>query len=174
MAKAWIVTHPETRMDHEGRIHGHLDPPLSYTGKIKAIQIAKSFQGKGVIRVHSSPRLRARELAQMIGKVTGARVEVHEELAPWDLANMSGAKTASIKPLLDFFGSRPDRPVPGGESKGDVLNRYTKFAKTIQPGDVIVGHSQHSLAWDFAKKGGDAKKVPMIGGHAGKVREVNV
>lgn len=161
-------------MDHEGRIHGHLDPPLSYTGKIRARQIARSFKGKNVKRIHSSPRLRAQELAQMIGKETGAKVTVSDGLAPWDLASMSGAKTASIKPLLDFFGNRPDRVVPGGESKNDVLKRYAQFAKGIQPGDVVVGHSQHSLAWDFAKKGGDAKKVPMIGGHAGEVREVNV
>lgn len=161
-------------MDHEGRIHGHLDPPLSYTGKIRAGQIAKSFRGKEVKRIHSSPRARAQELATRIGKETGAPVEVHDELAPWDLAHMSGAKTKSIQPVLDFFSSRPDRKIPGGESKNDVLTRYTKFAKTIKPGDVIVGHSQHSLAWDYAKKGGDAKKVPMIGGHAGEVREVNV
>lgn len=174
MSKAWLITHPETRMDKEGRIHGHLDPPLSESGRYKAKQIARSLRNKDIKRIHSSPRQRAHETAMLIGKETGAQVVVHAELLPWDLANMSGAKTASIKPLLDFFSSRPNRKVPGGESKNDVLKRYKSFTKLLKAGDVLVGHSQHSLAWDFTRKGGDASKVPMIGGKAGEVREVNL
>jgi broad specificity phosphatase PhoE len=172
MKKAWLVTHPETKLDHEGRIHGHLDPPLSYSGQIKARQIAKGLKGKGITKIHSSPRKRAFETAQHISKATGAPVEVHADLEPWKLGSMSGAKTASIKPLLDFFSSRPDRVVPGGEAKNDVLKRYAKFMKQVKPGEAIVGHSQHSLAHDYIKKGGDAARVPMVEGHAGEVKEI--
>ncbi len=172
--KAWLITHPETKMDRDGRIHGHLDPPLSESGRFRAKQIARSLKGKGIKRIHSSPRQRAHETALLIGKETGAPVEIHAELEPWDLASMSGAKTASIKPLLDFFSNRPAHKIPGGESKNDVLKRYTSFSKTIKPGDAIVGHSQHSLAWDFTRKGGNAAKVPMIGGKAGQIKEVSL
>lgn len=161
-------------MDKEGRIHGKLDPPLSTSGRYRAEQIGRSLKGKGVKRIHSSPRQRAKETADIIGKHTGASVEVQDDLKPWDLASMSGAKTASIKPLLDFFSSRPDRKVPGGESKNDVLARFKSFSKKLKSGDAIVGHSQHSLAWDYAHKGGDAAKVPMVGGKAGEVREVSL
>jgi broad specificity phosphatase PhoE len=172
--KAWLITHPETKFDKEGRIHGHLDPPLSESGRYKAEQIAKGLKGKGITKIHSSPRQRALETAHRISKTTGAPVEVHAELEPWKLGRMSGAKTASIKPLLDFFSSRPDREVPGGEAKNSVLKRYAKFMKTVKPGEAIVGHSQHSLAHDYVKKGGDASKVPMTGGKAGEVREISV
>ena len=87
---------------------------------------------------------------------------------------MSGAKTKSIQPLLDFFSKRPKRKIPGGESKQDVLDRYGKFIKNLKPGDAIVGHSQHSLAWEHVHNGGDASKVPMIGGRAGEVREIEL
>ncbi len=172
--KAWLITHPETKFDREGRIHGHLDPPLSTAGRYKAKQIAKGLKGKGISKIHSSPRQRATETAHEISKTTGAPVEIHHELEPWKLGSMSGAKTNSIKPLLDFFSSRPDRQVPGGESKNDVLKRWKDFSGKIKPGEAVVGHSQHSLAWDHVKKGGDASKVPMIGGKAGEVREVNL
>lgn len=172
--KAWLITHPETKFDHEGRIHGHLDPPLSHTGRAKAKLIGRGLKGKGITKIHSSPRQRAFDTANEISKHTGAPVEVHHELAPWNLGRMSGAKVASIKPVLDFFSSRPDRQIPGGESKNDVLNRYKSFAKNLKPGEAVVGHSQHSLAWDHVKKGGDAGKVPMIGGKAGEVREVDL
>ena len=174
LAKAFLVTHPETRMDKEGRIHGHLDPPLSDEGRYKAKRIAKSLKGKGITKIHSSPRQRAFETAQHISKETGAPVEVHAELIPWKLGKMSGAKTKSIQPLLDYFSNHPDRPVPGGESKNDVLKRYSKFMKSVKPGEAIVGHSQHSLAYDYSRHGGDAKKVPMVGGKAGEIREVQL
>jgi broad specificity phosphatase PhoE len=170
--KAWLITHPETKMDREGRIHGNLDPPLSESGRYKAQQIAKSLKGKGITKIHSSPRQRAVETAQRISKETGAPVEVHAELEPWNLGRMSGAKVASIRPLLDFFSSRPDRPVPSGEAKNDVLKRYSKFMKGVKPNEAIVGHSQHSLAHDYVKKGGNAAKVPMVGGKAGEVKEI--
>lgn len=174
MAKSWLVTHPETALDKDGRIHGHLDPPLSTNGRYHAQRIAKGFKGKNVTKVHSSPRKRAVETANLIGKHTGAPVETNSDLLPWDIGKMSGAKTSSIKPVLDFFSARPDRPIPGGEAKSAVLNRYKKFHKSLKPGEVVVGHSQHSLAWDWAKKGGDAAKVPMVGGKAGEVRSVDV
>ena len=113
-------------------------------------------------------------MATMLGKETGATVTTHAELEPWDLASMSGAKSESIKPLLEFFSKRPNRAIPGGESKAAVLDRFKKFAKTVKPGDAVVGHSQHSLAWDHVKNGGDDSKVPMIGGKAGEVKEIKV
>lgn len=172
--KAWLITHPETKFDKEGRIHGHLDPPLSEAGRYKAKSIARSLKGKGITKIHSSPRQRAQETAKAISKETGAPVETHSELLPWDLGTMSGAKVNSIKPLLDFFSSRPNRPIPGGESKSAVLTRYAKFMKSLKAGEAVVGHSQHSLAHDYVKKGGDASKVPMTGGKAGEVREISV
>lgn len=174
MGKAWLITHPETAMDKEGKVHGHLDPPLSYDGANKAQRIAKGFKGKDVKAIHSSPRRRAQQMAQALGKVTGAPISVHQELIPWDLARMSGAKTSSIRPLLEFFSAHPDRPVPGGESKSSVLARYKRFMKTVKPGDVIVAHSQHSLALDAVRKGGNMAKVPMFGGKAGSVQEIEV
>lgn len=174
MGKAFLITHPETALDKDGRIHGRLDPPLSDSGKLKARQIARQFARKNVSKIHSSPRNRALQTAEALRKTTGAAVEVHDELIPWDLGTLSGAKVSSIRPLLDFFSSRPDQKIPSGEAKNDVLKRYARFMKTVKPGEVIVGHSQHSLAHDFVKKGGNAAKVPMFGGRAAEIREIEV
>jgi len=172
--KAWLVTHTETQFDKEGRVHGHLDPPLSDGGERHADRIAKSFKGKSVSRIHTSPRKRAVALANKIGKVTGAKVQVDGDLEPWRLGSLSGAKTNSVRPVLDFFSRRPSRAIPGGEAKADVLKRYQRFHKKIKHGDVVVGHSQHSLALQHVQKGGDASKVPMFGGKAGEVKEINL
>lgn len=175
MAKtAWLVTHPETKLDEEGRVHGHLDPPLSNKGRHRARLIAHSLKNKKITRIHSSPRQRALETAQHISQATGAPIQVHDDLEPWKLGSLSGAKTKAIEPLLNYYSEHPDKPLRGGEAKTAVLSRYSKFMRKVKPGEAIVGHSQHSLAYDHVTKGGDAKKVPMFGGKAGEIREVNL
>ena len=174
MSKVFLITHPETDLDKQGRVHGRLDPPLSYSGRIRAKQIAESLKSKDVVRIHSSPRARAKETAELIAKATGAPISYHKDLEPWDLGSMSGVKTKSMQPLLEFFSSRPYKAVPGGESKSAVLARYKSFMRKVKDGDVIVGHSQHSLALDHVQKGGDASKVPMFGGKAGEIRTISL
>lgn len=174
MAKAWLITHPETDMDKQGKVHGHLDPPLSHSGRIKADTIGKSLKGKGIKAIHASPRKRAQETAEAISKHTGAKVSTHDDLIPWDLGRLSGARTSSVKPVLDYFSNHPDKPIPSGESKSAVLGRYKRFMRGVKDGDAIVGHSQHSLALQHVQKGGDMSKVPMFGGKAGEVRSVNL
>lgn len=174
MAKAWLITHPETDLDKQGKVHGRLDPPLSAVGQSRAKRIAAGFRSRGIKAIHASPRQRAQQMARAIAEATGAKIQTHAELVPWDLGRMSGAKVSAIRPLLDFFSNRPDRPIPGGESKAAVLARYKKFMRTVKSGDVIVGHSQHSLALEHVRKGGNAAKVPMFGGKAGEVTEIEV
>jgi broad specificity phosphatase PhoE len=161
-------------MDKQGKVHGHLDPPLSHSGRLHAERIGKSLKGKGIKAIHSSPRKRAQETARAISKHTGADVYTHDDLVPWDLGRLSGAKTSAVRPLLEYFTNHPGRPIPSGESKTAVLDRYKRFMRTVRPGDAVVGHSQHSLALEHVRKGGDAAKVPMFGGKAGEVREIDL
>jgi probable phosphoglycerate mutase len=172
--KAWLITHPETDLDKQGRVHGKLDPPLSASGARTADRIGRSLKDKGIKAIHASPRKRAQQTAQAISKHTGASVRTHNDLIPWDLGHLSGAKTASVRPVLDYFTNHPDKPIPSGESKSSVLSRYKNFMRGVKDGDVIVGHSQHSLALEHVQKGGDMAKVPMFGGKAGEVRQVNL
>jgi hypothetical protein len=79
-----------------------------------------------------------------------------------------------MQPLLDYYTSHPEKSIPGGESKNAVLARYKKFMPKVKAGDAIVGHSQHSLALEHVRKGGDASKVPMFGGKAGEITEIEV
>lgn len=173
----FIVAHGETKVDREGRVHGSLDPPLTFKGEQMGQRAGKQLRGKGIVKIYSSPRQRARQTANLLAKQLGVPVEVRDELIPWKLGSMSGAKTNSIKPLIEFFSSRPNRAIPGGEAKADVLTRYRKFVSELKKGTgtvAISGHSQHTLGFDYATKGGDMSKVKMIGGTAGEVKEVRL
>jgi len=178
--KIYLVTHGETPLDKQGRIHGQrVDAPLSLTGTMRAKQMARKLANKDIDCIYCSPLKRAKQTAYIIGQRIGAKVEPRDELLPWDVARMSGAKVASIRPVLDFFSSRPDRKVPGGESKNEFLSRYKGFMQEMKRDAkkmnlAIVGHSQHSLGLDHVLHGGDAAKVPMVGGESGEVRTFSV
>jgi broad specificity phosphatase PhoE len=177
MRKAFIVAHGETPIDRQGKVHGDLDPPLTWKGEQMGRTIAKQLKNKGIEKIYSSPRIRAKQTADLLAKELKVPVEIRDELIPWKLASMSGAKTKSIEPLIEFFSSRPNRPIPGGEAKADVLSRYRKFVSELKRGTgtvAISGHSQHTLGFDYATKGGDMSKVKMIGGKAGEVKEVHL
>lgn len=177
MRKVFIVAHGETPIDREGRVHGHLDPSLTHKGVMTASAIARQLKSKNIEKIYSSPRWRALQTANIIRNATGAPIEVRHELIPWDLASMSGARVGAIENLINYFSAHPDRKIPGGEAKRDVLTRYQKFVRELKKGDkpvVVSGHSQHTLGFDYALKGGDMTKVKMIGGQPGEIKEVRL
>lgn len=142
-----------------------------------ARDVARKLKGKGIERIYSSPRVRARQTAEEIGRELKVPVEIRDELIPWKLGSLSGSKANSMRPLIDFFSSRPAKAVPGGEPKQSMLDRYRKFMSALKRGRgpvVISGHSQHTLALDYGVKGGDATKVQMLGGEPGEIKVVNL
>jgi broad specificity phosphatase PhoE len=178
MPRVYVIAHGETPLDRDGRLHGQrVDSSLTAGGILAAKRAGKQLAGKKISKIYSSPLRRARETAAILSKHTGAPVEVRDELLPWDIGSMSGAKASSIKPLLDFFSKRPHRPIPGGEAKSAVLQRYRGFFSKLKGSKepvAIAGHSQHSLALEYATKGGDIAKVEMIGGTPGEVKVIEV
>lgn len=177
-AKLYLITHGETQLDREGRMHGQtVDAPLSQTGINTARRAAKQLAGKGIEKIFSSPLIRAKQTAAIIAQHIGATVETKNELLPWDIGRMGGAKVSSIKPVLDFFSSRPDRAVPNGEAKNSFLDRYRGFFRQVRKQGAtvaIVAHSQHSLGLEHVMKGGDAAKVPVTGGTPGAITTISL
>jgi broad specificity phosphatase PhoE len=174
MSKLYILTHGETTLGQD-RIHGQkVDAPLTRAGRQTVNSSIPKLMGKGITKVYHSPLKRATETAGIMGKALGVPTESRSELMPWDVGSMSGAKTNSIKPVLDFFSSRPDRSIPSGESKGSFLKRYSGFVKGLKGTVAIAGHSQHSLGLKFAQGGEDAAKVRVLGGKPGEITEANL
>jgi broad specificity phosphatase PhoE len=174
--RVYIMAHGPTPLDKEGRLHGQrVDASLSLAGRLAAKKAGKQLTGKKISKIYSSPLKRAKETADILSKAIGAPIEVRSELLPWDIGRMSGAKAASVKPVLDFFSKRPNRAIPGGEAKADVLKRYKGFVDTLRKGKdpvAISGHSQHTLGLEYATKGGNAADVQMIGGNPGEVKAI--
>jgi broad specificity phosphatase PhoE len=176
--KVHVIAHGATPLDKQGRLHGQkVDASLSDEGRQAAHAAGLKLKRAGIETIYTSPLKRAKETAAILAEHTGARIEDRDELLPWDIGNLSGAKASSIGPMLEWFSARPDKPVPGGEQKNAVLSRYRAFVNWLRKGKgtvAISGHSQHTLGLDYAMRGGDAKKVKMIGGTPGEVKTISL
>ncbi|MBV9181386.1 MAG: histidine phosphatase family protein [Acidobacteria bacterium] len=176
--KLYLVTHGETALDLEGRMHGQtVDAPLTLKGWMTAQKAAKQLKDKSITKIYSSPLKRARETAQVIAQQLGVPVEVRDELLPMDIGRMAGAKSSSIEPLLNYFSARPEKPIPDGESKSAFLGRWKGFYQKLRGQKrtvAVVAHSQHALALEYVRKGTDPRKVKLWGAKAGEVHAIPI
>lgn len=123
-----LARHGQTASNRDGRLQGHVDPPLTDHGREQARRLAGAVGTAAIVR--TSPLLRARETAAAIAAGIGATVEIDERLievayGEWEglsLAEVSAESWAQLK-------ADPDFRVPGGESLTEVAARISDFMR---------------------------------------------
>ncbi|MDQ6877832.1 MAG: histidine phosphatase family protein [Candidatus Dormibacteraeota bacterium] len=141
------MRHGQSTWNHEHRIQGQLDPPLSNEGRQQAVRLGRRLAGRGFAAFYSSDLKRAAETASLIGEAVGAEPTAMPELREIYLGEWEGLKTEDLAGRYPEAWARwTDEPdwdlVPGGEGSaafearvGDaldaILNRH-------QGGDVLV------------------------------------
>lgn len=78
--KIYLLRHGETTGDVEGRYGGDYDDPLTEKGRKQSEELAEKLRGKGIEIIYHSPKTRAAETAQIIGKKLGLRLQAIEDL----------------------------------------------------------------------------------------------
>ena len=69
------VRHGQSTWNVMDRVQGHeLSPPLTDLGREQAAQAAEALAGRGVVRLLSSPAVRAQETAEVISQRLGLEV----------------------------------------------------------------------------------------------------
>ncbi len=79
-SKWFLVRHGETDWNKEKRSQGSSDISLNATGKEQAEIIARQLKSEKVDLIVSSPLLRAKETAEIIGEATGAEIIFDDRL----------------------------------------------------------------------------------------------
>ena len=147
-SRLYIVRHGQTESSQRKAYSGRSDIALTEQGREQARAAAAQLQDAGVDGVLSSPLIRARDTAQAIAEVTGARVMVDERLTEVDYGDFEGLDreeaSARLGQVFDDWRDDPfGAPVPGMEPLGDALVRArAATADAIDQYDtpVIVGH----------------------------------
>ncbi len=76
----YLIRHGETTGDIEGRFGGDYDDHLTNTGKEQCKELAQDLVGKEIETIISSPRIRARETAEIVQKVLQIPIEEINDL----------------------------------------------------------------------------------------------
>lgn len=122
-----LLRHGETTFNHDGRMQGHLDTPLTDTGRAQALSSAKQLEEAGITKIISSDLERAHETAQIIGTHLGLEVIKDARLRETHLGIWQGMRHKDIDEQYPgdraLWAYRPDWAPEGGETRFDVIKR---------------------------------------------------
>jgi probable phosphoglycerate mutase len=97
MATIYLATHGQTDWNAQRRWQGHADPPLNDAGRRESLALGEALSGSGISRVYSSDLVRARETAEIVGRVLAVAVELDARLREVDVGEWSGLTLAEIE-----------------------------------------------------------------------------
>ena len=142
-----VVRHGRTGHNATGRLLGRLNPPLDEVGERQASAVADLLarpphhEGR-VVRVVSSPLLRARSTAGAIADAVGVDVEIDERWIEVDYGEFDGMPLGDVpSEVWASWRVDADYAPPGGESLGSVARRVeAACAELVADG---AGGSEH-------------------------------
>jgi broad specificity phosphatase PhoE len=151
MSELVLIRHGETEWSASGQHTGATELPLTTGGERQVSGLRPLLAGYRFGLVLTSPRLRARRTAELLG---WAEPTIEPDLAEWDYGGYEGRTTAEISAEL----GRPWRiwtdPVPAGSTPGETLAQVAQRADrvlarvrpSLQAGEdvALVGHG-HDL-----------------------------
>lgn len=146
--RIYLVRHGDTVLNDNERERGWSMAPLNADGRADAERAAGKLKGKGIEIIVSSDLRRAEQTAHIIGAAIGVEPQFSSQLRTWNLGEFTGRLCSEVEPLVqEYIRSKPDEPVPGGESFNAFKQRI--FAAVAlasqQAGDrtlLLVVHSR--------------------------------
>lgn len=150
-----LVRHGETAWSLTGQHTGTTDLPLTANGEEQARSVGRALEGRRFSQVITSPRIRARRTAELIGY--GDQAVVDPNLAEWDYGAYEGLTSAEIVaergPWNLWRDGVPAGATPG-ENNAEVQARALKVLARVRAdvhagSDVLLvahGHILRALA----------------------------
>lgn len=129
LPKIYLVRHGETAWTISGQHTGHTDIPLTKQGEEAAQALNSKLRNLNILKVFSSPLLRARQTAELSG--FGASIEIDNNLTEWDYGDFEGRTTSDIRverPNWHLF----EDGCPNGETLEDVAARADRVISRIR------------------------------------------
>jgi broad specificity phosphatase PhoE len=152
--KLYFVRHGESEANllwefsNRGLKHG-----LTDKGREQAKSLAQTLNGITIVKMFSSPLLRAVQTAQILSRELGVPYEITDALREYDCGILEGrSDEASWQIYSDvlnewLYHSRWEKRIEGGESFLDIKGRFVPFIESLvreyrgfPDGIVLVGH----------------------------------
>lgn len=138
MRRVYLVRHARTALNADGRLRGHLDPPLDDVGRAEAAELAIVLASLYPARVVTSPLRRAVETAQAIVTRASVPMVVDHRLIDRDYGPWAGEREDA---LVAEWGALDTAP---GVERAESLVARARAALDAQIADdeevVLVSH----------------------------------
>jgi probable phosphoglycerate mutase len=123
--RLYLVRHGETAWSITGQHTGRTDLPLTPKGVEQAREMGATMAGVAIVRIFTSPKLRARQTCEAAGWPERL-LTIEPDLVEWDYGEYEGLTSAEIR------RGRPDWRLfrdgcPGGETPAEVSRRADRL-----------------------------------------------
>lgn len=180
-----IARHPEVEANVEGRFVGTGESPFTQLGERQCEALAACIAAWGPSSIHTSPRKRARAVADLAAGLARVEVHVDDALAEIDFGAAEGltydeAVRKGVE--IDLLGGPPETaPFKDGEPWHSFGLRIAEGAERIEtcgPRIAVVAHGgvirallthwlslPHKAAWRFAVSNASVATITLFDGH---------
>ena len=150
----YIFRHGQSVWNAEGRPQGqHPSPiPLTITGQEQAEELAYSLSDKKIKIIISSDLTRAKQTADIVGKILNVKVIEDVRLREINYGKLNGLYTLDREEVFpDFRKCYEDVnfPFPEGECQAEVANRIKQaikeFAQTYHHRNIGISTHGHAI-----------------------------
>ena len=107
IGRVFLIRHGRTALHADRRLRGHLDPPLDEIGHREAAALGAALWEWRIVKILSSPLLRALQTASAIGEVAGVSVTAVDDLIDRDLGRWAGQLEAAVATQFGAVGAAP-------------------------------------------------------------------
>jgi probable phosphoglycerate mutase len=134
------IRHGETVFNVEKRYQGHIDSPLTETGRDQVSSLGRRMAKMNIDTLISSDLGRAQETASIIAEYTGHSVETDSRLRERNYGVLEGLTVSEIKTrhsdvLERLDANDPDYIIPEGESHRHHYRRNVAVIEELQAGN---------------------------------------
>jgi len=172
MGKLILIRHGRTDLNRPGkeeRLRAWKDIPLDSCGMQEAEETARQLADQRINVIYSSDLLRARQTAEALQRVSGARIVHSSHLRPWNLGTLAGQLVHDIIPTLERLNAQLNEKAPGGESFDEFYERYSRQIEeilTVAEGSsgcvAAVTHGRNFMALPTILEKGDRRHIPVM------------
>lgn len=128
IGRVFLIRPGRTALNVGGRLRGHLDPPLDDVGQHQAAALATALWDWRIVKILSSPLLRALQTASAVAGVAGVTVTVVDELIDRDYGHWAGELQSGV---VREFGAVD--AAPGVEPVANVAERSLALLEAQLP-----------------------------------------
>jgi len=125
---------------------------LTEKGRGQINGLASKLASIHVTRIYSSPLFRAKESAEILGKVFEVEISISDALCEWNVGELEGRRDNEAwerywQIWKDWSAGKPDSRIKDGESLKDIELRFVPFvealvaAARLDENILLVGHA---------------------------------